>query len=115
MAVDRLRTKRNEISNALAKPQGIRADATAPPTDEKVVALAFIRLQRGACAELAVNTIIVMIAVLLGLQTLYINDLTWGSPASIMIALLWGLGLHQVAYGGIGDIVNKVAKSGSSK
>jgi hypothetical protein len=39
----------------------------------------------------------VVIGVLLGLQVLYVGKPTWGSPADILVALLWGAGLSQVA------------------
>jgi hypothetical protein len=39
----------------------------------------------------------VIIAVLLGLKLLYLDDPTWGGGNAYLIAILWGVGLHQVS------------------
>jgi hypothetical protein len=38
-----------------------------------------------------------VIAVLLGVFLLWIDNMTWGSTKDMFVAILWGLGLHQIA------------------
>jgi hypothetical protein len=40
---------------------------------------------------------VAIVAVVLGLQLLWVNDATWGSWGDHVTAFLWGLGLHQVS------------------
>jgi hypothetical protein len=41
--------------------------------------------------------LVLVVAVILGLQLLWADNPVWGSWTDVIIALLWGLGLHQVA------------------
>jgi hypothetical protein len=47
--------------------------------------------------DLGVTFIIFLVAVVLGLYLLWINNPTWGGWGDRLTAVLWGLGLHQVA------------------
>lgn len=50
------------------------------------------------------------IAVLLGLTLLWAPDVDWGSPQDYIVAVLWGLGLHQIGnstFSGISGLVEK--------
>jgi hypothetical protein len=38
-----------------------------------------------------------IVAILLGLKLLWIDNLVWGTSNDCLVAILWGLGLHQVA------------------
>ncbi|QDV44246.1 hypothetical protein Enr13x_41090 [Stieleria neptunia] len=38
-----------------------------------------------------------VVAVILGIKLLWVDDLDWGTNGDYLIAVLWGLGLHQVA------------------
>lgn len=38
-----------------------------------------------------------VVAVVVGLKLLWIDNIVWGTPGDYLIATLWGLGLHQVA------------------
>ena len=51
-----------------------------------------LRLTMASWTALAV----VVIGVL-GVQTLWVNDLTWGDPNDLIVAFVWGLGLHTGA------------------
>lgn len=86
----------------------------APPTLPLEFAEADEVLRRGVPTEIAINVLIGVTAVLLGLKALYVDDLTWGGAGSMLIAFLWGLGLHQFTYGGVGSVLDKVAKGGGT-
>lgn len=62
-------------------------------------------LRRG---ERSVTFVLLVVALLLGLRLLYVNSMTWGQPLDLFLALLWGLGLHQVTaatvFGGIAGL-----------
>ena len=53
------------------------------------------------------------IAVVIGVQLLWVNDFTWGGWGSWCVAFLWGLGMHQVtgaSVQGITGITQELAK-----
>lgn len=58
--------------------------------------------------DLLVNVLILLIASLLGLSALWSPSLAWGGWADQLTAFVWGLGLHQVAYSGMTDLVAKI-------
>ncbi len=63
--------------------------------------------------DLAVFLVGLTISILLGLELLWIDNATWGSANDYLIAVLWGLGLHQIsnaAFDGISATVTHVAK-----
>ncbi len=43
--------------------------------------------------------VVAIISVLLGVQLLYLDNPTWGGARDFVLAVLWGLGLHQVSGG----------------
>ena len=47
--------------------------------------------------ELGFAVVVGVVAVMLGMNALYTGQPTWGSGQDVVTALLWGLGLHQVA------------------
>jgi hypothetical protein len=62
--------------------------------------------------DASVALVVLGIAVLLGLQLLWVPKLTWGGADDYLLAVLWGLGLHQVsgaAFEGTGGLVNRFA------
>jgi hypothetical protein len=53
---------------------------------------------------------ILLIAVFLGLKLLWMDDLTWGDPNDHLVAVLWGLGMHQVsgaAFEGVNTLADR--------
>lgn len=57
--------------------------------------------------ETILSVAVFVVAVVLGLQLLWVNSLTWGGWGAYVAAFLWGLGLHQVsgqAFVGIGGL-----------
>jgi hypothetical protein len=61
----------------------------------------------------AFQPLVLLIAVLLGLRLLWVDDPTWGGWTAYLNAILWGLGLHQVsgaAFEGVEGLVAKLAK-----
>ena len=51
-------------------------------------------------------------AIVLGLKLLWADNLMWGSFSDYMVALLWGLGLHQVTsstVNGLGGVLSTVS------
>jgi hypothetical protein len=44
-----------------------------------------------------VSVVIGIIAVALGIFLIWIDNLSWGTPKDMFVAVLWGLGLHQIA------------------
>jgi hypothetical protein len=61
-------------------------------------------------SDFLVSLVILLIACLLGLKTLWLNDLSWGGLGDHMIALLWGLGLHQATFAGVEALRMTLAK-----
>ncbi len=84
------------------------------PVLEEVLAATLGRPARGWVLEAAVNAAILVIAILLGMKALYVDDLAWGGIGAFATAFLWGLGLHQFTYNGIGSVADKIAKAGSA-
>ena len=63
-----------------------------------------------ASADAIVFVVALAIAVILGVKLLWIDNYTWGSFSDCLIAVLWGLGLHQVsgnAFEGIPALAQK--------
>ncbi len=56
--------------------------------------------------ELATSAIVLVVALLAGLQVLYSGNNTWGSETDIIIAILWGLGIHQTATQGLNGFMS---------
>ena len=50
-----------------------------------------------------VTLVLLIVSIALGLEVLYFDSLAWGAPHDLLVAVLWGLGLHTVggsAFGG---------------
>jgi hypothetical protein len=47
--------------------------------------------------EVAFQIVVLLIAVVVGLELLWVDNPVWGNWKDLIIAALWGLGLHQVA------------------
>jgi hypothetical protein len=71
-----------------AAPERASAAAALPSADELHRTL---RSYDGA-----VTVVILLVAVISGVQVLWAGDATWGDFNSRLLAFLWGLGLHQV-------------------
>jgi hypothetical protein len=57
--------------------------------------------------------VVFVIAVMLGLKVLWMDNPAWGGYEDLLIAVLWGLGLHQTSAGafeGIAGFASKFAK-----
>lgn len=57
--------------------------------------------------DLLLTAVILVAAVLLGLQTLWIGNLTWGGWHSWIAALLWGLAFDQFTHAGLIGLIKK--------
>lgn len=79
-------------------------DAPTLATTEEIAAR---RIRRAWTIELLVNVIVLVVAAIIGMKVLYIDDLTWGGWGSYLTAGLWGLGLHQFTYGGVGGLFDR--------
>ncbi|HEX6095472.1 MAG TPA: hypothetical protein VF432_04030 [Thermoanaerobaculia bacterium] len=56
--------------------------------------------------------IALLVAILLGLRLLWFDDPDWGSGNDMIVAVLWGLGLHQVTSSGLQGFADLRAKLG---
>jgi len=57
--------------------------------------------------DLIITAVILAIAVLTGLKTLWVDDLTWGGLLSYLAAFLWGVGFDQFSHAGLVTLLNK--------
>ena len=57
-----------------------------------------------------VTLIVIIASVLIGLKMLWADEATWGSFKDYVTALLWGLGLHQVAFQSLEGLKDKLTK-----
>lgn len=48
-------------------------------------------------------------AVVLGLQTLYGNNLTWGQTLDVLGAIVWGAGIQGVSYAGVAGLAQRIS------
>ncbi len=69
--------------------------------------------QLGAIGDLLYNAVVILIAVLLGVYVLWSDNAQWGMPRDILIAILWGLGLHGLAtnpttYAGLSKLAGSI-------
>lgn len=61
--------------------------------------------------------LVIIVAVFLGLNLLWINNPTWGGWADYLIVILWGLGLHQVAgaaFPGVSNLTEQLTSQSDS-
>lgn len=80
-------------------PAGAGEGEARAPADMPVPAAAALAALRARQRQLDLLLLLAMlvVAILLGLQVLWLDDPDWGTPGDLIVAMLWGLGLHQVA------------------
>ncbi|MGW5714867.1 hypothetical protein ACWEVP_01770 [Amycolatopsis sp. NPDC003865] len=95
------------------------APPTVPPPVPAVLGPAWpakkIRRRQRAMGAV-VTLMLTVVAVLLGLQILYLPEPAWGTPGQLLIAVLWGLGLHPVGgavFGGLQGLRDRFTGSTS--
>lgn len=89
---------------ALVATYGALPDTSAQPS------VSALDRQR-AVTDIIINLMALVISCASGLLALWVDDPVWGDVKSLIIAGLWGLGLHQiagVALGSISDVQNKL-------
>lgn len=52
-------------------------------------------------SDIIVSVIVVVVACLIGLQVLWIDNLVWGGPANCLAAFVWGFALDQFSHAGV--------------
>lgn len=99
----------------------VLGDQPAPPAEEEVPVDLSDPLRglgsKSRRADLVVTALVAVVAVLLGLQLLYVNYLAWGSSLDKITAFLWGLGLHPVGgvvFSGLDGLRERIS-SGQAK
>jgi hypothetical protein len=63
--------------------------------------------------DVVANGVLLVLAVLSGLQVLWVSDPVWGGANAILVAVLWGAGLQTVsgvAFEGIAGMREKLQK-----
>jgi hypothetical protein len=80
---------------------GISADDVAKPG-----AMASFKTLRRA-GEIVASLLILAAAILIGLQTLWIDQLTWGGWPSMIAAFLWGVAFDQFSHAGLIALIRK--------
>lgn len=105
-------TKLAAAAAAIPPPAGARAAAplrTAMPQDDAKQNLSWL-LSRIRSSDLLVTVVILLIACLMGIKALWISDLGWGGWEDRVIAVLWGLGLHQATFTGVEALRTTLAR-----
>ena len=91
---------------ALSLPPALREisadDLTVTEHDLEVTTSRIRRL------DFLVAAVAIVIAGLLGVRALWLPNLTWGGWDDHVIALLWGLGLHQFAFAGLSGLTDRL-------
>jgi hypothetical protein len=59
--------------------------------------------------------VVILIAVVLGVKLLWAGNPVWGSGNDYLIAVLWGLGLHQLSDSGFQGVSALAEKLGAAK
>lgn len=101
-------------------PGPFHADAVKVATfDQPAVRLPTAKETRRTLrrADATVTGVVAVVAVILGLQLLYFNQWTWGTPLDWITALLWGLGLQPVGgtlFGGLAGLRERLATPAGS-
>jgi len=84
-----------------AMPAGLER-TTEPPVDARLPALRTllpsteVLAARIQASNYAADIVLFVLAVLSGLQILWIGNATWGSQGDLLAAFLWGAGVHSV-------------------
>ena len=55
--------------------------------------------------------IALIVAIFIGIKTVWATDLTWGGWVDHLAALVWGFGLHQLTAAGVGSVLAEVRKA----
>lgn len=79
------------------------------PRGKAAQALSWIQ-GRMRSSDLLVTVVILLIACLMGIKALWISDLGWGGWEDRVIAVLWGLGLHQATFTGVEALRTTLAR-----
>lgn len=107
-------------SVAGAAPAGYVPDLTLPvpapalPESHEAAKGAFARVGATIGAiDWLYQVLVALIAIAVGVYVLWAGSPTWGSEADILIAVLWGLGVHALttgptAYKGLADLAGKL-------
>ena len=69
-------------------------------------AMKSIRTMRLA-GDVAASLLILLAAILIGLQTLWIGNLTWGGWQALIAAFLWGVAFDQLSHAGLSALIRK--------
>jgi hypothetical protein len=99
--------------SGLVVPEILPASPSDLPRLAKTEAIAAARIHRAWYFEALINVAVLVAALGLGIKLLYVDDLTWGGWSGYLTAGLWGVGLHQFTYSGIGGLVDRVTGRGA--
>ena len=61
-------------------------------------------------SDFLISAAVLGIACLMGIKALWLSDLSWGGWEDRVIAVLWGLGLHQATFTGVDALRSTLAK-----
>ncbi|MBZ4422985.1 hypothetical protein [Myxococcus sp. RHSTA-1-4] len=59
-------------------------------------------------ADFLIMLITLLVASVVGLNLLWVNDPLWGGWGDWLVALLWGFGLHQIAHPGLAPLIQRI-------
>ena len=95
------------VPGALADVPGALVDARGPTV---VISEAGVRATARIIGwiDLLVAVVAVLIATALGLAALWTPDPTWGGWEDRIVAMLWGLGLHQFTFAGVEGLTERL-------
>jgi hypothetical protein len=85
------------LSVRTALPQSAWFGSVSRPMGERLTARAVHR--QILVTELIAMLVLGVIAIATGVNLLWVDDPTWGGAKAYILALLWGVGLHQVGAG----------------
>ena len=119
-------TSEADINSTKTRLDALRAKIAKEPIVETVAAAApparedLDELQRNIRSklrqnELLFNVVMLVVAVILGVYLLWSPNNTWGGPNDLLVAFLWGLGLHAISssqqFEGLGTLAGRFGKS----
>lgn len=78
------------------------ADGAAPP-----IGTAAAAGKQSQWLGIAAIVLALLITVLLGLQTLWSNDWTWGGTNAYLLAILWGAGVYGFSFESLNGLINR--------
>jgi hypothetical protein len=104
-AESKLNTIAGQIAAATQTTEAVAAKRQATPTPaqrrENV-------LRRIKWSDVLVSAVVLLIATVLGLTSVWAKDPAWGGWEDRLVASLWGLGLDQFAFSGLKGLVSKL-------